>query len=355
MSTLTSLLNTKTKAGVTVRAAELKRDRDELIRFLSDNLAPAAHAARFDWLYLEGPCGPARAWMAVNEAGQTIGVAAAFPRDFRVGDSVKQAWVLGDFCIAREHRSLGPALSLQRSCLESLKNAICYDFPSQSMLPVYRRLGVPTLGQHVRYVKLLKTDEAIMKFVRHRGLANPLIQIGNWTLALRNMSQSMPDGITFSLHEEECGEEFDSIDSYSTSRHSVRGVRNARYLNWRYLRNPLRQYRLITARRGPELLGYAVVEVDGPYSLIADLRTIDPENTIPGLLAYTERLLREMGARNISTHVLENCCLVPYLRRAGFYPRESAPVVAFGRDETLSLPGIHDPGNWFLVAGDRES
>ncbi|HYR88037.1 MAG TPA: hypothetical protein VE422_28415 [Terriglobia bacterium] len=349
------MIITKTKVGLTIRAADFKRDRDELIRFLSDNLEPAAHASRFDWLYLESPCGPARAWMAVNERGQTIGVASAFPRDFWVGDSVEQAWVLGDFCIAREHRSLGPALSLQRMCLESLSSAICYDFPSQSMLPVYRRLGVPTLGQHVRYVKLLKADEKILKFVRNRFLAAPLIHLGNWTLALRRLSGSVSNGVTFSVHEEECGAEFDAIDYVSTSRHSVRGVRNARYLNWRYLRNPLKQYRLITARRESELLGYAVVEIDGPCSMIADFRTIEPENTIPGLLACTERSLRKTGARNISAHLLEDCYLVPYLRRAGFYPRESAPVVAYRRDETKSLSAIHDPNNWFLLAGDRES
>jgi hypothetical protein len=350
-----SLPITKAKVAVTIRAADLKRDRDELIRFLSENLAPGAHASRFDWLYLESPCGPARAWMAVDERAQTIGVAAAFPRDFRVADSVERVWVLGDFCIARKHRSLGPALSLQRICLESLSSAICCDFPSQSMLPIYRRLGIPTLGQHVRYVKLLKVDEKVRQFVRNRFLASPLIQIGNWTLALGRLSESIPDGVTFSLHEEECGEEFDTIDSRSSSPHPVRGLRNARYLNWRYLRNPLRQYRLITARRGSELVGYAVVEADGPYSMIADLRTTDPENIVPGLLAYTEGVLREMGVRNINAHLLEGCYLVPYLRRAGFYPRESVPVVAYARDEIRSLSGIHDPSNWFLLAGDRES
>ncbi|OLD57053.1 MAG: hypothetical protein AUI54_04135 [Acidobacteria bacterium 13_1_40CM_2_56_5] len=341
--------------AVTIRAADLNRDRDELVRFLAENLAPGAHASRFDWLYLEGPQGQARAWMAVDELGRTIGLAAAFPRDFWVGNRVEQVWVLGDFCIAKEHRSLGPALSLQRTCLESLDNGICYDFPSPSMLPIYRRLGVPTLGQHVRYVKLLKADEKILKFVRNRFLASPLIQIGNWTLALGRLSESIPDGVTFSLHEEECGEEFDAIDSSNTTGHSVRGLRNAKYLNWRYLRNPLREYRLITARRGSRLMGYAVVEVDGPYSMIADVRTIDPENTIPGLLACAEGCLRQMGVGHINAHLLEHCSLGPYLRRAGFYPRERVPVVAYTKDETRSLSGIHDSKTWFLLAGDRES
>src|SRR5437667_248367 len=121
---------------ITIQEADLNRDRDELVRFLVENLAPNANADRFDWLYLGSPCGPARAWMALNDLGNTIGVAAAFPRDFWIANRLERVWILGDFCIAREHRSLGPALVLQRASLESLithESSICYDFPSQIM------------------------------------------------------------------------------------------------------------------------------------------------------------------------------------------------------------------------------
>ena len=89
--------------------------------------------------------------------------------------------------------------------------------------------------------------------------------------------------------------------------------------------------------------------------MIADVRTIDPENTIPGLLACAEGCLRQMGVGHINAHLLEHCSLGPYLRRAGFYPRERVPVVAYTKDETRSLSGIHDSKTWFLLAGDRES
>ncbi|HEY2921479.1 MAG TPA: hypothetical protein VGK77_21035 [Candidatus Binatia bacterium] len=344
--------------AITIQEADLKRDRDEIVRFLAENLAPSANAARFDWLYRGSPCGPARAWMALNELGETIGVAAAFPRDFWVVERAERVWILGDFCIARAHRSLGPALSLQRACLESLimqESAICYDFPSPSMVSIYRRLGVPMLGQHVRFVKLLKADEKVRKLVRQRFLASPLIQIGNWTLALGSSPATILEGVTFSLHQEEFGEEFDAIDSPSTNLHPIKGLRNAQYLNWRYLKNPLKQYCAITARRESGLIGYAIAEADGPHAMLADLRTTDPENTIPGLLAHVEGFLRKMDVQNISAPLFEGCYLVPYLRRAGFHPRESAPVVAYAGAETKSSSGIHDPNNWFLLYGDRDS
>src|SRR5436190_1178944 len=140
--------------GITVRDADLRKDREEIIRFLSENLTPHSDEARFDWLYLSNPCGRARAWMAVDGSGRTIGVAAAFPRHLSIAGETQSAWVLGDFCIDRQYRTLGPALQLQRLVLVSLsadEQAICYDFPSKAMMSIYGRLGVRTLGTHVRH------------------------------------------------------------------------------------------------------------------------------------------------------------------------------------------------------------
>jgi hypothetical protein len=335
---------------VTIRDADLKRDRNELIRFLSENLSAAPNAARFDWLYLENPYGRARAWMALNDSGETVGVAAAFPRHFSVAGKATQVWVLGDFCIAPQYRTLGPAVSLQRASLESLGTSeavVCYDFPSQNMLSIYRRLGIPTLGQHIRYAKVLRSEEKVRKYVRNTMLAGPLIQIGNWTLARGLLSHSHSHDITFSLQENEFGEEFDVIDSAAASHHAVRGLRNAQYLNWRYIRHPLKSYCVVTARRKSKLVGYAVVEAGGPHAMLADVRTTDAENTVPGLLAHAETVARNMGAQSINASAFESCYLVAYLRSARFHPRESAAVVA--------CTSIQDSGDWLLFDGDRDS
>jgi len=71
----------------------------------------------------------------------------------------KRGWVLGDFCFGERFRSLGPALQLQRACLESLAqepNAFTYDFPSQSMMAIYKRIGIAQSGSLVRWPSLLK-------------------------------------------------------------------------------------------------------------------------------------------------------------------------------------------------------
>src|SRR5688572_13402933 len=122
---------------LTIREAHLDNDRDELIQFLRENLTKDSDETRFDWLYKQNPYGHGRAWIAVDsDSGHWVGVAAAFPRQFWSEGAQRKFWVLGDFCISNQSRSLGPAMQLQRACLSSLNDDSWYDFPSRSMMAI---------------------------------------------------------------------------------------------------------------------------------------------------------------------------------------------------------------------------
>ncbi len=101
-----------------VRPAHIHRERAAIIDFLSTYLSPEANDSRYEWLYCKNPEGMARVWVACEtETGMITGVSAAFPRRIhRWGEEVR-GYVLGDFCIHPDYRSLGPALALQRSSL----------------------------------------------------------------------------------------------------------------------------------------------------------------------------------------------------------------------------------------------
>ena len=344
--------------GITIRDADLDSDREEIIRFLHENLTPDSDEFRFDWLYLANPHGCARVWMAVDGSGRTVGISAAFPRYFSVAGESRRTWVLGDFCIDKQYRSLGPALQLQRMSLETLaaeEYAICYDFPSPAMMSIYARLGVRALSTQVRHMKLLSTAGRVHKFVKQRFIADALSLIGDLVLRFRRRPQSLPEGVEFSMQECKFGEEIDAINFPSQSPHPVKALHSAKYLNWRYVDHPLKQYCAVAARRQSGLVGYGVVEIDGNHSTLADLRAMENENCLPGILAYVELLLREMNVYSISAPVLQGCHLVPHLRQAGFYPRESRPVVAYANSKAKWHTDIHDANNWMLLYGDRDS
>src|SRR3954462_3033757 len=137
---------------IAVREADLSREHDVLVRFCHDNLPIRPDARRFDWLYSANPFGPARTLIAVDDTSrELIGIGSAFPRQLWVEGRQQRAWILGDFCIAERFRTLGPAVTLQRACMAGMPaGELWYDFPSQHMLAVYKRLRVPLFTEHVR-------------------------------------------------------------------------------------------------------------------------------------------------------------------------------------------------------------
>src|SRR5262249_36623406 len=130
-----------------------------------------------DWLYVANPHGPARVWIAADDAsGETVGVASAFPRRAAVDGREVVGWVLGDFCIHDAYRTLGPALQLNRACLEAVDRgsaAFCYDFPSRSMMAVYQRLRIAPVGSVVRYARVVRWGRRL-----GRAASNPIARAG---------------------------------------------------------------------------------------------------------------------------------------------------------------------------------
>src|SRR5271165_6812164 len=105
-----------------VREADLIDDRPVLTALATRYLSPEADDKRFRLLYRESPFGSARAWIACDKHDEAIGMAALFPRHMYCDGMVIPGCVLGDFCVSPEHRSLGPALKLQRACLQSAQS-----------------------------------------------------------------------------------------------------------------------------------------------------------------------------------------------------------------------------------------
>src|SRR5437016_5954264 len=211
--------------AIVVREADLDKDRQILILFLQQHLTKQSDNRRFDWLYRNNPHGPAQAWIAADSEKEVIiGMASAFPRRFYFDGREELGVVLGDFCIRDRYRSLGPALQLQRACLSSVdgtNKAFCFDFPSQSMMSVYKRLNLKPLGRMVRLAKPLRVDRIVKKFVKMTALSKPLSDAGNRVLSLLDRRPRGRGTSVISLHQGVFGEEFTKLAQEIGSCHGV--------------------------------------------------------------------------------------------------------------------------------------
>jgi hypothetical protein len=328
---------------LSVEKADLAQDRGNLIRFLKENLTEASNDARFEWLYLGNPAGPAQAWIARDSDGQMVGVAAAFPRDFRVDTSPQRVWVLGDFCVSRACRTLGPALRLQRACLDFVAREFWYDFPSRKMMAIYRRIGGTSVGESLRYAKLLRVDSKVEQLVPAAPVARTLSRAGNSFLRLRSAISRSSD-FQIDIFNGTFNEEFDELNLTSVMNAGIQGQRNSAFLNWRYRECPLASSIVLTARKAGRLVGYVAGTVRGVEATLADVRGSGPD-TISAMIGGMEEVLRQKEVHTWNSPVFAGSDILNSLRRAGFYPREASPVVFNG--------GSHS--SWLLWASDRDS
>ncbi|MBZ5495996.1 MAG: GNAT family N-acetyltransferase [Acidobacteriia bacterium] len=341
-----------------IRAADYDADRLAIIDLVVRNLAPSYDEATFEWLYLSHPAGVARAWLAFDTvARQCIGLAAAFPRQLHVSGRLHRCWVLGDFCIDAGYRSLGPAMMLQRRCLEEARQcvALSYDFPSQEMLAVYKRMNVQESGRFCRFAKLLSVEGIVARVLPAPAIGRSLSALGNALLSLGATLSRPGRGCEVVAFESRFGEEFTILDHEMHDRFKICGSRSAAELNWRYREHPRKHYEVLVASRGARVLSYLVFRCEGNHAVLEDIFGDPDEGSLRLLLTRLSDGLRRRGIQSIHAYALETGTLSSILGKVGFRRRESVPVVIIAGSRSGICSSAPDARNWFLTPGDRDS
>ena len=346
--------------SIVIRPADLTLDREWIIETLLHYLTPRSDDLRFDWLYKQNPHGAARVWMAIDPAHDTpVGMASAFPRRVFYHGQLTHTLVLGDFCIHDAYRSLGPALQLQKACLAAVdadRLEFCYDFPSTSMMAVYKRLRVHSCDQLLRLAKPLRVDRKIAELVKSpvisRGLsmaANPLLALGSRQATAAN------DRVVISGHEGPYGEEFSTLALQAHKRYGLCMQRSAAYLNWRYRDNPLYGYETLTARRDGDLLAYAIFTVTDEDATLVDLFGNEDMTVIRRLVGTVVSVLRKRRVITLSVPILASHPWVALLQSLGFKQREAHPMVVYPQRHPATAGDATKKRSWFFMYGDRDS
>ncbi len=318
---------------LSVRPVNLESESEELLTILQTNLPSLPHARRFQWLYRANPDGPAFSWFAFEEGGPVVGVTSVFPRSMWVRRKIELCGQVGDFAISATHRSLGPALMLQRATFEPVDQRIlsfCYDCPPHAAgMATFRRLGVQPNSAVDRYALPLRADR---RFKKRLGFAPLLLTpLANCLLRVWRQRGIRPGDLDIAEHTGPFDDEFTCLDAAVNAPDTIRGCRSAAHLNWRYREDPLQTYRVLTARRKGELVAFLVFCVGAE-----DIRIVDvfgrelPAAAVALLDALARRY--QISCQNVEVYLSEGSDLLSPVLRAHFRRRSrAAQVVAYAR------------------------
>ncbi|MBI2216460.1 MAG: hypothetical protein HYU51_04105 [Candidatus Rokubacteria bacterium] len=338
-----------------VRTADPAGERETLLEILERNLVQLPHRRRFDWLYRDNPAGPAWAWFAWDtRTARAVGTAAVFPRAIWIGDRLARCGQVGDFAVDATHRTLGPAVMLQRSTFEPVDDgllAFCYDCPphDRGMAP-FLRLGLDATRRTHRYASLLRAEREIRKRIGPSRAVLPLALLANAALAVRaRRGTTRASGLEIAEHLGRFGEEFTALDGEVRDASLIRGRRCAEDLNWRYRDDPLHEHHVLTARRGGRLVGFVVVRMAGEDAHVLDLFGDLAAGAAPALLDAAADHARRRRAQTLQALLGEGHDVPDAWRRAGFRPRSAGPhIVAYTHPGAPLGARLRSPAEWLL-------
>lgn len=331
-----------------IRPADLEKDRKSILATLVAHFAEWNDERKFDWLYVENPIGTPRTWLL--ECGEEIvGISSAFRRRLRADGRILEAWVLGDFCVAKEHRSLGPAMALQRATCERVDRGdvdLWYDFPSRTMSAIYGRMGVKLAGEMVRLVYPLRVDRMLEKKMPNGIVATGLREVGNKVLATRDAVRRRDASIEVNLRDRDFERD---VEPGIEARGGVSLERSAAYLNWRYRADPRGPASILSARRGRREEGVLVFRCGGEDVDIWDAFAIEDTAMLRELVLEVIEIARSRDAVSVTVGLSDRHPWMGTFENLGFHRRDSVPFVVYAR------PGVLDADTpWFLMTGDRD-
>ncbi|HNB51964.1 MAG TPA: GNAT family N-acetyltransferase [Anaerolineales bacterium] len=136
-------------------------------------------------------------------------------------------------------------------------------------------------------------------------------------------------------------------------------IRDRQWIQWRYLDSPIFPYRVLTARAGNDLLGYAVYRVDEKTSLcfIAEIITARQDKaTWQALLRSVLGKMEMAGVETVLTQIPRPGWQYRQYQQNGFFPgRHGFQVRMVQLDPTLSFPALCDAEQWLMCGGDFDA
>ncbi|MBI5114889.1 GNAT family N-acetyltransferase [Candidatus Poribacteria bacterium] len=153
---------------------------------------------------------------------------------------------------------------------------------------------------------------------------------------------------------------FDDLWQEVAPRFPRTNVRTSEYLNWRYVRHPVYEYKTLAFSKNGKIRGYIVLRLLTEKNikrgliidLISDFESPTVWNTL--LAAGIEDLTKD-GAELLTCWMFEHMPYYEALRRMWFVPRPSdLSIMIYGVEGDDNVAFLNDPKNWYASMGDSD-
>jgi hypothetical protein len=310
--------------------------------------------ARYQWFYANNPQGVARLNFVLHGMEQLpVGFLGIGLRQMYLGNEPVVGGTLVDFVISPRHRSVFPALMLQRQGRADALNSmqILYGLPDTKAVAICRRLESQLTFNLPRYVRVVRSMVYLERQAPH-WIAAPLSVFVD-TLDRAGICLQLATSQRVGEWLGEFDERFDRLWQKLDRSALCIGLRSREFLQWRFRQQPLRTYRIFVLHRhdDAELLTYFVCEIDSAILRVRDCLNIGTQRDFKVGLLLLSREARRMGLKSVEVQISGPAGLQRTLARAQFLVRSTRPFFAMVgqslRDRAKSV-------RWYITPADED-
>jgi len=320
-----------------VRPADIVRDQGTVLGLWQQGFpAPNQQRIKYDWCYGPTPVGVGRLYLLAHGVdGEVIGVQGIVPRRWLDQGETKAAGICADLLVDKNHRSIGPALSLVRQVIEIEQNLpdveFLYGFPNPKSEALYRRAGYTKWGEITRYARPLRLHVWLARKAIPALLARALGKVNDVAFQLRLKLSNIQGAQHWRcVPANAFDSRFDALWSRVTKIAESMVIRDSEFLQWRFGNNFAGQTQvMVLEARDGQIDGYVVFVVSSDNMVsILDFLAVDNDKALPAMLKLFLRAMYDKGYVGVMLEFAGPKPISNVLMRSGFLPRESCPIYA---------------------------
>ncbi len=345
----------------TISQADPIESRQAILELWKQNF-PAASESRYAWLYQTRR---AKSWLLDTDEGATVGAAGLMDRTIYSPEGRLRAGQAIDLNVGQNHRTVGPALSLARTLVQSARQQgyqLVYGFPNADSEPVLKRVGYRWLGALQRWYKPLRCEKILQTRLQN-PLARKAAAIVSWAA---NTALAIKSRETFyrrptEIHVRQADgfdASFDLLWQKVSRQYPWIGERTADYLSWRFGQSPSGRFQVFCiTKAGRELLAYLVFAWQDGIVHVNDFLFTDAWS-LNLLLSEFLRHVRRQKATAVIVVFLGPGFVTGTLKAFGFWRRPTiwnAMVSVDWNRPGVDISTILDEQRWYLTRADIDT
>jgi len=337
--------------------ADIKKDKDQITSLLkSDNRTISNEI--YNWKYLDYPYGTPRAWLLIYKAtGNRVGSGSLFPRKICINGKIVNVGTLGDLTVEERHRTLFPALQLEKEIITQFKKTKYNFIYSQSNIrtkPIFYRLNYKKIANYQFFIKILNFSnlpDTYMPIPLNFKFIRKTLDLF-WSISLKRIIFKIRNKYKTEMLES-FDDRFNIFYNSISKYYNIIGDRRKYYLNWRYTSNPIYKYTTfcLTDKKN-KILGYIIYRILENTFYIEDI--VSFPNKYQTLLFEFIQFAKDNEISAIELRYMGNMDFIKMLKKYLFITidKKSNEILLYSKHIDNNIDLLNNE-NWHFLIHDK--